>query len=121
MKKALFSALLCLACTQPAQAAYMSGSELLGHCRGEKPAHVFSCMNYIAGVIDYHVMLQSLGVAPPATFCLPENLPLDEAAVKVMLYLQKTPQNGAFIAAPAVALALGEAWPCAAPAKKKKR
>jgi hypothetical protein len=125
MKKALFLAGLGLCAgfySRPAAAAYVTGDDLVKSCRSDKPAEVFSCMNYIAGVIDYHVMMQSLGTAPTLSFCLPENLPLEKAAVVVMLYLKKSPQNGSFIAAPAVTMALNEAYPCGpeVSAKKKK-
>jgi hypothetical protein len=124
MKKALFFAVVCLCAgfySRPAVAAYMTGDDLLKSCRGDQPAELYGCMNYIAGVIDYHVMLQSLGTAPPSDFCLPKDLPLEKAAVVVMLYLKKLPQNGAFIAAPTVAMALNEFYPCAAPDSGKKK
>ena len=115
MKKFLFLAAVCLCAgfhSRPAAAAYVTGDELAKTCQGGKPLEIFSCMNYIAGVIDYHVMMQSLGTAPTIDFCLPEGLPLEKAAVVVMLYLEKSPQHDAFIAAPAVAMALHEAYPC---------
>ncbi len=129
MKKALFSVLLFLCVASlPARAAYVTGDDLLKLCRSGKPKEIYACMNYVAGVIDYHVMLQSLGTAPATDFCLPDDLTIEKAAVTVMVYLQRSPQDGAFIAAPTVALALSEAYPCTdaapppkKPAKKKKK
>jgi len=116
---------LCLGLfVRPAAAAYVTGADLAGYCRGDKPRELYSCMNYIAGVIDYHVMMQSLGTAPAGGFCLSENLPLEKAAVVVMNYLKKSPQHFDFIAAPAVTMALHEAYPCgpvSASKKKKKK
>lgn len=108
---------------RPAAAAYITGADLHKNCQSSKAAEVLACMNYIAGVIDYHVMMQSLGTAPTTSFCLPATLPIDAAAVTVMKYLQNSPQHGSFIAAPAVVMALHERFPCGAipPRKKKKR
>ena len=109
---------------QAAQAAYLTGDDLLKACQGAKPQDISGCLNYIAGVIDYHVMMQSLGTTPTTDFCLPEDLPLDKAAVAVMIYLKKSRQHDSFIAAPAVTMALHETFPCGPvlghKAKKKK-
>jgi hypothetical protein len=105
----------------PAHAAYMTGNDLSHACGSEKTEDIFSCMHYIAGVIDYQVMLQSLGAEPVTDFCLPEDLPLEKAAVAVMLYLKKSPQQASFIAAEAVTMALHEAWPCGPVVHKKKK
>ena len=96
----------------PAAAAYMTGDELVKQCESNDARHVYACMNYVAGVIDYHVMQQSLGTEPSVDFCLPDDLTIEKAAVTVMLYLEKYPQQGSFIAAPAVTMALQKAFPC---------
>lgn len=125
MRKALFLAGLCL-CTglwcPPAEAAYVTGADLEKNCRSDNPVEIFSCLNYIAGVIDYQVILQSLGTAPTLDFCLPEDLPIERAAVAVMAYLDASPENASFIAAPAVSMALHRFYPCGAiPPRKKKK
>ena len=115
MKKALYLAVICLCLWLPvrqAHAAYVTGGDLVKSCSSDDTQDLFSCMHYIAGVIDYHVMMQSLGTAPTTDFCLPENLPLEKAAVVVMRYLKKSPQHTDFIAAPAVIMALHEKFPC---------
>jgi len=96
----------------PAAAAYITGNDLLAECQSDNAKDVFGCMNYVAGVIDYQVMQQSMGTEPSVDFCLPEDLTIEKAAVTVMLYLEKNPQNGSFIAAPAVSMALGQTYPC---------
>ena len=106
--------------SQPAEAAYVTGNDLLKMCQGEKSKDVQGCMNYIAGVVDYQVMTQSLGTEPSVDFCLPEDLSLEKASVTVMLYLRKSPQLGSFIAAPAVTMALHESYPCG-PVKAHKK
>lgn len=98
--------------SQPAAAAYVTGDDLLKDCRSNKAQDVYACMNYVAGVIDYQVVQQSLGTEPSVDFCLPEDLSIEKAAVSVMLYLEKSPQMGSFIAAPTVAMALQQAYPC---------
>ncbi len=112
---------LCLGVySSPAAAAYITGSDLLAECQSDNAKDVFGCMNYVAGVIDFQVMQQSMGTEPSVDFCLPEDLTIEKAAVTVMLYLEKNPQNGSFIAAPAVSLALGESYPCG-PVKARRK
>jgi len=109
---------------EQARAAYVTGNDLVTSCMGESPQEIFSCFNYVAGVIDYHTMMQSLGTVPVIDFCLPKSLPIDQAALAVLTYLKKSPQHASFIAAPAVIMALQKTYPCG-PAvtyrKKKKR
>ena len=105
----------------PAAAIYMTGKELSQGCMADGEQDIGYCLGYVAGVIDYHVMLQSLGTAPTIDFCLPDTLPVQEAAVVVLTYLGKSPQNGSFIAAPAVAMALHDSFPCAAIAPRRKK
>lgn len=126
MKRALFPLLLfltLLSAPRPAAAIFMTAHELNQGCMADAQKDVNYCLGYIAGVIDYHVMMQSLGTAPTIDFCLPDDLSVQQAAVAVLSYLTKSPQNGAFIAAPAVTLALHESFPCtpAPPRRRKKR
>jgi len=104
----------------PAAAAYVTGDELVKECESNAAKDVYACMNYVAGVIDYQIMQQSLGTQPSVDFCLPEDLSIEKAAVTVMLYLEKYPQQGSFIAAPAVTMALQQAYPCG-PVKGRRR
>jgi hypothetical protein len=104
-----------------ADAAYVTAGDLLKSCRSEKASDIFSCMSYIEGVIDYHVMMQSMGTEPTTNFCLPEDLPAENAVVAVMAYLKKSPQHQDFIAAPAVTMALQETFPCGPVVTKKKK
>lgn len=110
---------------RPAAAAYLTGADLYAACNSKESKDVLTCMGYVAGVIDYHVMMQSMGSEPTATdFCLPADLSMEKAAVRVMLYLKRNPQNGSFIAAPAVLMALSQSYPCGPMKtvhKKKKR
>ena len=78
-----------------------------------------ACQAYIAGVIDYHDLLRSLGTAPSVDFCVPNTVVMNELQDVVWKYLEKNTQHNAFSASPAVALALFEKYPC--PSKKKKR
>lgn len=113
--------LLSLLYMPPASAAYVTGDELAASCEGDTPQDIFTCTGYIAGVIDYHVIMQSLGTTPTIDFCLPETLSLDAAAFTVMQYLKKAPQHDSFIAAPTVTMALHEKYPCGPVAVKKKK
>ncbi|MFH1159134.1 MAG: Rap1a/Tai family immunity protein [Pseudomonadota bacterium] len=104
-----------------ARAAYVTGDDLALSCLSDSPQKIFSCLNYVAGVIDYHTMMQSLGTATAVDFCLPESLPIERAAEAVVDYLKKSPQHDSFIAAPAVMMALQEAYPCGPVVTHKKK
>lgn len=107
---------------RPAPAAYLTGNDLLAACQSNDQKDILTCMGYVAGVVDYQVMMQSMGSEPTAAdFCLPPDLSMQKAAVTVLLYLRHTPQNGSFIAAPAVLMALSQAYPCAPLKPRKKR
>lgn len=92
---------------------YMTGQELAAACAEDSaPQEIYRCLGYISGVIDYHTMLQSLGTNPTTHFCLPEGTLAEEAAIEVLSYLRRRPDQGFFIAAPVVALALNHVYPC---------
>jgi hypothetical protein len=103
----------------PAQAARFSGDYLLQVCASDKNGkelvqggHV-ACQSYISGVVDYHNLIRSLGGAPSVEFCVPEQTGLNELQRVVADYLfRHKKQHGAFVASPAVALALYNAYPC---------
>lgn len=119
----LFLALAVLA--QPAQAARFSGAYLMKMCSmnedgGEvAPGAHAACQSYISGVIDYHNMLRSMKIAPAIDFCIPETVTLNEIHVAVLLYLEHNTVHDAFVAAPAVLMALYEKYPCRVAKKKK--
>lgn len=71
-----------------------------------------ACQAYIAGVIDYHKLMKSLGTAPLIDFCVPNKESMKRLQNIVWVYLAKNPQHGEFLASPAVTLALYEYYPC---------
>lgn len=109
-----------------AQAREFSGGYLLQMCAStEKGAELvpgghIACQSYIAGVIDYHVLLRSLGTAPSIDFCIPDSVDLGLIQKVVTLYLMRNAQHAEFVAAPAVALALYQSWPCKVKVRKKR-
>lgn len=113
-----------LVCPASAQAARFSGAYLMKVCgvdaQGNEiaPGAHAACQSYISGVIDYHVMLRSMKIAPSIDFCIPESTSLNEIHLSVLKYLQKNSQHDAFVAAPAVLMALYTQYPCR---KKKSR
>ena len=124
MKKTIVLTIICLFLlffSGQAKAAYVTSGILLENCQSDKAEKLFSCMNYIAGVIDYHVFMQSLGTTPTTDFCLPNNLSIEEASVVVIAYLKKSPQHTYFTAPPAIILALQESFPCAPAEVPKKK
>lgn len=80
-----------------------------------------ACQAYIAGVVDYHDLLRSLGTAPSIDFCVPNTAKMNDIQKVVWQYLQKNQQHNAFSASPAVALAMFEKYPCPSKSKTKKR
>lgn len=117
MRILLFCAALLL--SFPVSAAQVSGSYLIQVCaKDEKGKEVTKgghavCQSYIAGVIDYHNLVRSLGTAPSVDFCVPEGAGLTQLQDVVLRYLLKHhSEHESFNASPAIALALFEAYPC---------
>ena len=111
-----------LLCAYPASAAetsgFFSGAYLMELCKSDrkgkeevKGGHT-ACQSYIAGVIDYHKLMKTLGTAPTIDFCVPNTEPMRKLQDIVWLYLAKNRQHSEFIAAPAVTLALYDYYPC---------
>lgn len=103
---------------------YMATGDLNRLCASDSRDDLYGCMHYIAGVIDYHTLMQSLGTAPTIGYCLPETLTMQQAAFAVIAYVRKMPQHADFIAASVVPLALNKLYPCRSatkPASKKKK
>jgi hypothetical protein len=112
MTVALILGLAVLCPARPARAQFVATRELEHECLSKKKEDIAACVNYVAGVVDYHVMLQSLGTAPTIDFCLPASITKEQAAMIVMAYLSTRPQHDAFIASAAIPLALNKAFPC---------
>ncbi len=132
MKKNLPVFLLCfLSCVvsfslAPAWAARFSGDYLLQVCASDKngkelsPGSHIACQAYIAGILDYHNLMRSLGVAPTVDFCVPEEIGLYEIQGKVASYIfRNRHEQGPFIASPGVAMAMYQAYPCGKKKEKK--
>lgn len=71
-----------------------------------------ACQAYIAGVVDYHRILQSMQLAPKIDICVPAKSTMNDVHKIVLDYLRKHKENDAFIAAPAVTMALYKVYPC---------
>ena len=117
----IFLMALVAAVPAPAGAVFMTGDELARSCRGDTPKDLYLCVGYISGIIDYHVLMQSLGTAPTIDFCLPPGTKIEDAAAAVIDYLDKVPEGNAFVAAPSVTLALNKLYPCVKLPKKNPR
>jgi hypothetical protein len=85
------------------------------------PGGSAACQSYISGIIDYHNLLRSLGTAPSIDICVPADVKLNDLQTIVFRYLQKNAQHDAFVAAPAVVLALFEYYPCDKPKPRSRR
>jgi len=107
---------------RPAPAAYVSTADLGKLCQSNDKADINACVYYVAGVIDYHILLQSLGTAPPTLgFCLPDSLTMPQAAALVVAYLQTSAPQDGFVAASSIPLALNKVFPCAPAVPRKKK
>lgn len=103
----------------PAQAAQFSGEYLLSMCAQDQkgkeitPGGHIACQAYIAGILDYHALIKSMGTAPGIDFCVPESTAMNQVHDKVQSYIMRNrQQHNSFIAAPGVALGLYNAFPC---------
>ena len=115
MKAYLISLILLIFCMMPnipAKAANITGTQLQAYCESSDPKDVMSCANYIAGIIDYHVFMKSMGAEPAFGFCIPDNVTIEEISFIVMKYLQNIPEQGGFIAVQTVLMALNREYPC---------
>ena len=103
----------------PVKAAQFSGQYLMSMCASDAEGkelvaggHI-TCQAYIAGIMDYHSLLKSLGTAPGIDFCIPDDATLNQVQSKVQSYvLRHRKQHSSFIAAPGVALGLHNSYPC---------
>jgi len=119
MTSKIFIALLIVMFAMPSQAARFSGSYLMNMCGRDEDGgelveggHI-ACQAYIAGILDYHTLIKSLGTAPGIDFCVPEDTGMFAVQNKVQSYVLKNrKQHSGFIAAPGVALALHNSFPC---------
>jgi hypothetical protein len=113
---------LCFLIPHPARAqktgALISGAYLLELCKRDKAGDELvtgghtACQSYIAGLVDYHNLLRSLGTSPSVDLCVPNTVSLNDLQDIVWKYLEQNAYHDAFIAAPAVTLALFEVFPC---------
>jgi hypothetical protein len=108
----------CLLMPHAAQATRFTGAYLLHLCEMDakgnelvKGGHT-ACQSYIAGVLDYHNVLQSLNLAPKIDICVPSTTPMNELHGIVLRYLHRHTEHDAFTAAPAVMMAIYEVYPC---------
>ncbi|MCB1532650.1 MAG: hypothetical protein KDJ35_07260 [Alphaproteobacteria bacterium] len=121
MKAARLLLLFCVLAFAPqcAWAAQFSGEYLISVCDSDEngkeliPGSHIACQAYISGIMDYHNLIRSLGTAPSVDFCVPEDVPLNVLQNRVTYYLKQNRKvHAKFTAAPAVALALFEMYPC---------
>lgn len=108
-------------------AGLFSGAYLLQICASDakgkeivKGGHT-ACQAYIAGVVDYHKLMRSLGTAPLIDFCVPNTASMKRLQNIVWVYLAQNKQHLEFMASPTVTMALYEYYPCKAPKAKRRR
>lgn len=124
---ALAGMLLCAAPASAQTSGFFSAAYLLQLCKRDadgnetvKGGHT-ACQAYIAGVVDYHKLMKSLGTAPTIDFCVPNTEPMKKLQDIVWVYLARNNQHSEFIAAPAVTLALYDYYPCKKATKRPRK
>lgn len=115
----LFMMAVCMAFPLNGVAAHFSGAYMLHICASDDegkekvPGGHTACQAYIAGVLDYHTILKSLGTAPSVDFCIPDDVDLNVLQQQVYSFILKNrAQHRQFIASPAVSLAMHSYYPC---------
>ncbi|MFK7838805.1 MAG: Rap1a/Tai family immunity protein [Bdellovibrionales bacterium] len=115
----LIVVLFLISFADPSQATRFSGQYLMSVCASDvdgneiTPGGHIACQAYIAGILDYHTLLKSLGTAPGIDFCVPEDAGMALIQKRVQSYVLKNrKQHSSFIAAPGVTLGLHNAFPC---------
>ena len=123
----LFASITAHAADNDRSAGLFSGAYLQELCASKengsekvKGGHT-ACQAYIAGIIDYHKLMKSLGTQPLMDICVPNTTPMKRLQKIVWVYLAKNPQHGEFMASPSVTMALYEYYPCPPPSAKKSR
>ncbi len=71
-----------------------------------------ACQAYIAGVIDYHNLLKSLGTEPSIKICITNSAKPSDLQDIVWKYIDRNAQHDAFAGAPTITLALAQVFPC---------
>jgi len=115
----VFVSVFGFALPQDVQAARFTGRYLLTMCSSDaqgrelKPGGHLACQAYIAGVMDYHKMIRSVGADYSVDFCVPDGTSMGEVQANIVKYLRKHhATHDSFIATPAVALGLHLYYPC---------
>lgn len=114
-----FMMLFCVFFSFETHAARFSGQYLLHVCASDENGKEIvagghlACQAYIAGVLDYHALIRSMGTAPSVDFCVPEDVSMNDIQKRVYSHVYRNQkQHNSFIAAPGVALGLFEYYPC---------
>lgn len=71
-----------------------------------------ACQAYIAGVIDYHNLLKSLGTEPSIKICITNSAKPSDLQDIVWKYIDRNAQHDAFAGAPTITLALAQVFRC---------
>lgn len=117
----MFRLLLVLLLLMPVQvqAARFSGEYFLKICMIDRKGNELvkggkiACQSYISGVIDYHNTMTALDLPMNFKFCIPNNTSLNEIHAKVLAYMsERAKLHRKFVAAPGVAMALFNTYPC---------
>jgi hypothetical protein len=104
----------------PADAANLTGTELLSECSAAPGSATHKqCVSYIAGVVDgIDTLMTSLRLlhpfnsAYPQLYCLPPRIAATSLVAPTVDYLVKHPATRQYGASSEILLALKQAYPC---------
>lgn len=101
------------------KAANFSGEYFLKVCMIDRKGRELvkggkiACQSYISGVIDYHNTMSALDLPMEFKFCIPEEETLNDIHSKILVYFRgREALHRKFVAAPGVAMALLNIYPC---------
>ena len=103
-------AVLCVSAARAIATGYEDGNSLYAECISPDAVLSAVCLGYIRGITD--VVFDHNAINGVTAACLPMNMPAGQALDVVKQYLASHPQSRHVPAAPLVAHAFYEAFPC---------
>jgi len=94
-------------------AAFMTGAELLNHCK--KETGIDLCTGYVEGVTDNYMRLMRLRGASDQKSCLPAEIESSQIVSATIQHLEENPSQQLYEAGDAVLMAIFSNWPACKP------
>ena len=111
--RAGFAIVAALSLPVPAQASYIDGNMLYGHCAGSLEAPEAYCLAYVMGVVDAMELAEGASIGGFKA-CIPREATVEQLTDIVKEWLGAHPEKRHLAAAGLVAAALAETFSCKA-------